>query len=171
MANEQIGKHYFDHDKIYKAFCRTLIGDSKAEFDKFHEYYRVWRIIFEFMIRNGPIPLDDPEYIFSDEENEILNLYTPENNSGVNKWALKSQLKCGKRHFCVTKKGYMGLVPPDSRPGDEIVIILGVRTPMVLRSLDDCNWKFTLVGECYVHDMMNGEMLNMGLVARDYMII
>jgi hypothetical protein len=171
MANEQIGKRYFDHDKIYKAFCRTLIGDSKAEFDKFHEYYRVWRIAFEFMIRNGPLPLDDPEYIFSDEANEILKLATPENSSGVNKWALKSQLKCGKRHFCVTERGYMGLVPPDSRPGDEIVIILGVRTPMVLRRVDNGNRKYALVGECYVHDMMNGEMLNVGLVAEDYMII
>lgn len=52
----------------------------------------------------------------------------------------------------------MALVPPLSRPGDIVYIILGMQTPFVLRQKDD--HRYELVGECYVHDIMDGEKLD-----------
>ncbi len=64
------------------------------------------------------------------------------------------------RRFCITKQGYMGLVPPLCKPGDLVYIILGAETPYIVcrrRSADQSTYE--LLGECYVHGMMDGEML------------
>jgi hypothetical protein len=61
------------------------------------------------------------------------------------------------RNFCVTSKGYIGLVPPKTEVGDKVCILFGGRTPFVLR--DAGGGKHVLVGECYIHGMMDGEAL------------
>lgn len=96
------------------------------------------------------------------------------------------------RRFCATAGGYIGAVPPGSRPGDRIVIFKGAQTPFVLRTkwCASCRHIYTkserieirrltqrgccicnpldngedgfgiyeLVGECYIHGMMDGEV-------------
>lgn len=61
--------------------------------------------------------------------------------------------------LCVTEKGYVGLVPPNTAIGDSIVLIRGAVVPFILRdSKDKESQSFnTLVGECYVHGIMHGE--------------
>ena len=59
------------------------------------------------------------------------------------------------------RKGYMGMVPQGSRPGDLLVVILGAKTPYVLRRCGRVKDSFELVGECYVDGMMDGEMMGM----------
>jgi hypothetical protein len=61
------------------------------------------------------------------------------------------------RNFCVTSKGYIGLVPPKTEVGDKVCILFGGRTPFLLR--DAGGGKHVLVGECYIHGMMDGEAL------------
>jgi hypothetical protein len=80
------------------------------------------------------------------------------------------------KRLCVTDKGFIGLVPPATREGDELCIILGSQTPSVIRrsAVDDGykravapeeddgeDWlrEYCLVGESYVHGMMDGEMM------------
>ena len=58
------------------------------------------------------------------------------------------------RRFGRTRKGYLGLVPPKA--------VLGVRTPFMLRKVvaseeEGEEVSYTIVGECYVHGLMNGE--------------
>lgn len=64
------------------------------------------------------------------------------------------------RRFCVTEKGYFGMVPPKAEVGDKICVFLGARTPFVLRKEGE---KFKLVGESYIHQIMDGEMMKVGL--------
>lgn len=54
--------------------------------------------------------------------------------------------------------GYVGICPLEARPGDAIVIIMGARVPYVVRKEDvsDC---WTLVGECHVYGIMDGEFM------------
>ncbi|PMD34353.1 hypothetical protein L207DRAFT_497721 [Hyaloscypha variabilis F] len=69
------------------------------------------------------------------------------------------------RGFCVTENGYFGLVPRRARVGDHIIVLFGGCTPFVVRerkgwdspSSEKCYWQ--LVGEAYVHGMMDGEAL------------
>ncbi|KAI1824752.1 heterokaryon incompatibility protein-domain-containing protein [Xylaria intraflava] len=71
-----------------------------------------------------------------------------------------------ERRLCITKKGYVGLVPPLTRIGDRVAIFYGGDAPYLVRS--DTNTgdedkptvlRCQLVGECYMHGMMDGEMM------------
>jgi hypothetical protein len=68
------------------------------------------------------------------------------------------------KRFSVTARGYMCLVPEMSRPGDIVAIISGVTAPVVLRRTTSGNAElkpFELLGNAYVHGMMNGEACNL----------
>ena len=62
----------------------------------------------------------------------------------------------GRRLF-TTKKGYIGLGPPDCVRGDSIVVLLGAEVPFVLRPHDD---HFRLIGETYVRGIMLGQVMD-----------
>ena len=64
---------------------------------------------------------------------------------------------CNGRQFFRTQKGYMGLGPKDIKNGDIVSVLLGGQVPFILRKLDDT---YTLIGESYVHGIMNGEALD-----------
>jgi hypothetical protein len=82
---------------------------------------------------------------------------------------------CGiNRRLCITEKGYIGMVPPlsinrdEKGEGDVICLIRGAQVPFVLRpvmSVDPTSdatpaerRQFQLVGEAYIHGIMDGEM-------------
>ena len=44
------------------------------------------------------------------------------------------------------------------KPGDIICVLFGGKMPFCLRPWGDC---YLLVGECYVHGLMNGEAMKM----------
>lgn len=56
----------------------------------------------------------------------------------------------------LSNEGYVGLCPPETEPGDTILIIAGAKLPYILhRDYDSSTWK--LVGKAYVHGIMDGE--------------
>lgn len=63
-----------------------------------------------------------------------------------------------ERRFCMSKTGYLAIVPPLSQAGDVIAVIHGAETPFVLRPLGRRWMGYTLVGECYTHGLMRGEV-------------
>ena len=79
-------------------------------------------------------------------------------DAGYEKYALG-------RRFWVTKKGYFGIGPSDTKPGDRIAVLHGAQVPFVLRKHEAAGatglrgWK--LVGESYVHHIMKGEVMKM----------
>ncbi|CAF9926748.1 hypothetical protein IMSHALPRED_007032 [Imshaugia aleurites] len=62
---------------------------------------------------------------------------------------------CNKRSFIMTEEGYIGLAPKLTKPGDQVCILLGCTRPLVLRQTSGLQYQ--VVGECYVHGLMNGE--------------
>lgn len=62
-----------------------------------------------------------------------------------------------RRTFFEAANGHIGLAPKSTRPGDEICVILGCQTPLILRS--DGRGTRRIVGQCYVHGVMEGEAL------------
>ena len=60
------------------------------------------------------------------------------------------------RRLCWTERGYVGTATYDTEEGDLIVLFEGFRMPFVLRRKDD---KFQIVGDCYVHGIMDGELM------------
>lgn len=53
----------------------------------------------------------------------------------------------------------MGLGPGLAATADEIVVFPGCRLPIILRPSQDGNSRYRVVGECFIHDIMNGEVL------------
>lgn len=70
------------------------------------------------------------------------------------------------RSFCVTERVFIGLVPPSMKPGHEIWVLLGATIPYVLRhklrSGHVGKSAYWLVGECYIDEMMDGEIFESG---------
>ncbi|PVH75711.1 HET-domain-containing protein [Cadophora sp. DSE1049] len=62
------------------------------------------------------------------------------------------------RQFFGTANGYMGRGPHGMQVGDLVVVLLGAKVPFVLRKAGETG-RLLLVGECYVHGIMRGELV------------
>ena len=80
------------------------------------------------------------------------------------------------RMLCITRNGYIGMVPKKTEIGDVVVVLNGAQVPFVLRpalSVVD-GWvegSYQLVGECYVHGVMDGEAFGLGIKSEVFTII
>jgi hypothetical protein len=70
--------------------------------------------------------------------------------------------------FCVTEKGYVGMVPRGSEVGDHVVLVYGMHVPCVMRKSEE-EWR--LVGAAYVHGIMDGEGLDFGCGEEDFVLV
>jgi hypothetical protein len=59
------------------------------------------------------------------------------------------------RRFCVTDQRYFALVPGSAKQGDCIALLRGGSYPVALRA-NGSAWE--VVGECYIHGVMQGEL-------------
>lgn len=66
-------------------------------------------------------------------------------------WAVESEWKFG---FLTSEKGYEGITPGPVQAGDLIVLISGLRVPMVLRGVGEC---YQVVGMAEIEGVMDGE--------------
>jgi Heterokaryon incompatibility protein (HET) len=58
-----------------------------------------------------------------------------------------------------TEKGYMGLAPDEVREGDLICVLFGGQLAYCLRRTDDKEETYHLIGESYLHGIMDGEAM------------
>jgi hypothetical protein len=89
---------------------------------------------------------------------------TPEEmarNNLASKYLALMAAACLGRRACCTSSGHVGLLPAMTERYDIIAIVLGAQTPFVLRPVG--RNMFKLVGQCYVHGIMNGEALGFDL--------
>jgi len=77
---------------------------------------------------------------------------------------------CVMKRFFRTEGGYVGIGPQAMLAGDVVVVLFGAEVPFVLRRVEDSNIKnrkkkkvpvWRLVGQAYVHGVMDGEALKM----------
>lgn len=54
-----------------------------------------------------------------------------------------------------TQNGYLGICTGEVRAEYRVMLIMGLKCPMIVRSRGDGTWK--LVSPAYVHGFMNGE--------------
>jgi hypothetical protein len=78
--------------------------------------------------------------------------------------------------FFVTKKGYIGMGPLDTRSGDQVWVLYGGQVPFVLRGVGEdgreCETRgFGLVGDAYVHGIMDGEMVRDNEGAKSILLV
>lgn len=135
--------NYMAGGKATNAFWRTLVNDMLEQGDltiigRYQtEDYKVYRMWVE----------------------ELEDSDTPYWKSRhVQSYHTVFRAACSGRRFFVTKKGYFGIGPAELEEGDEIYILAGGKVPLVLRPLPESQPNtFELVGDCYVHGVMDGE--------------
>lgn len=153
-----------------EAVSRTMIGDA-VELQqpiiwgypnlvpRFLEYGQIMKQALEQrdLKFDNPYPLSQGHRAYklgSEEELQIRQLM---------KDVEKARWLCGgqetRRKFAVTGKGCIGMVPRKARVGDLICILYGSAVPMVLRKMPSED-TYQLVGETYVHGIMDGEGLS-----------
>ncbi|KAK8133437.1 hypothetical protein PG984_005449 [Apiospora sp. TS-2023a] len=62
------------------------------------------------------------------------------------------------KRIMTTTRGYVGMTPKASKQGDSIFLLKGCNMPLVLRPYGDGSYR--LVGECFVHGIMDGEAMD-----------
>ena len=155
-----------------------------------------WRTIMGNKIDDENVQLDQPEEAPGPEygefcksferiagQFEILHatdtaaanqLFLSEDGAKALKFRQALTSAISTRHFCVLKRGSVGLVPEESRAGDLIVAFVGALVLFVIRALsvdEGGAQKYQLVGECYVHGSMNGQVMEFGRDIQDIALV
>lgn len=87
------------------------------------------------------------------------------------KYFTTSRIYTAGRKFAITEKGQMALVPPLSRKGDVVCVLYGLEVPFILRKVaGESLGQYEMVGESYVHGLMDGEALQNGAVETTFRI-
>lgn len=142
---------YFTKQPREEAFWRTLLGDRTVEGRPapadMEECYHAFRTVFL-----------NPASVSSATYGTLAQL-----NIKSSKFLGTAAATIRARKFCITKKGYIGWVPPLSQEGDIVCIFAGLYTPYLVRPYDrgtGMKMGYRLVGACYINGMMDGEMWN-----------
>ena len=139
---------------VVEAFWRTLIknqdenhGKARSEFGKTH--FEPW-----FSAMAGPV------------SRMLEALAHGQSEAGPRPEPLFNDLvhmSCNGTRMMRTKKGLIGTVPRSAAPGDLVCVLYGGQTPFILRRDVRGTGMYRLVGDAYVHGIMEGEALDMGL--------
>jgi hypothetical protein len=131
---------------VPEAFWRTLVADRSADGSVTPSWYS--RAFFHCLILSPTGNINTNRLI--DESEAALTI----------RFLQRVQSVIWNRKFLVSEKnGWIGLAPMASLVGDEIFILHGCTVPVVLRRQEEGDGTefFQLVGECYIHGMMDGE--------------
>lgn len=155
---------------LFSAFWQTLVagkdksGKMKAPND---EFAPIFSLLFDCATGQSPsIPDQPPPH--PNPRNRLtldkLNFRRPKRTYRQMELAFSAAVTA--RRFATTKKGYMGLTPRGAMLGDEIAVILGASVPFLVRRVvlphehnEARNDRYQLLGECYLHGIMSGEVM------------
>ena len=78
----------------------------------------------------------------------------------------------GRRIFITEDKGKIGLGPSGMGQGDLVCILYGCSVPVILRPVaNGSEDRFKIIGEAYIHSIMNGEALNDRVPAKTFVLV
>lgn len=85
---------------------------------------------------------------------------------------------CNNRRFFTTRnRQFYGIGPQLTREGDICCVLVGAKVPFILRPApkshpsmkNSTTTNYQLIGECYIHDVMHGEMLEKALSGEEHL--
>jgi hypothetical protein len=59
---------------------------------------------------------------------------------------------------CVTRRGYVGIVPRTAKKGNVISVLHGSAVPFIMRNSEKRANHYIHLGECYIHGIMHGQL-------------
>ena len=137
----------FSHtsQRFEEALCRTVVCNATPLGEPVpKDIVKGYRAYKKTMVM---LSQDPPESISEDLLREGVPF-----QSAISTWI-------GGRVFGRTSNGYMGMLPSKAAKDDIVCAFMGGVTPFVIRPKKD--GFFQLIGACYIHGMMNGEILKL----------
>lgn len=165
LANIHLRQPYPTGESTEEVFWRSLIGNT--QFDRpvppdLGVFCRVWERMLIAEVGSDDEELqDDTNTIPTLEQLEIHGL-KEEAARGALTWNSSRIMCCTGRAFCITENGYVAMTPPGTVAGDLVCVLNGLHTPFILRETEPRLTQYRtvqLVGETYVHGMMDGEAM------------
>ena len=159
----------YDDDNRRTTACRqTLVGgiflyglqslggdvSYKAKDEDVNELFTEWDILLE---ANDNLNRMESGEVDSSFFSRALGMVERLKNRRWQWTAYEAMIACKGRRFFTTPKGFMGLAPDIAQVGDKICLISGCCTPFVIRPNGP---NYCLVGESYVHGVMDGELMS-----------
>jgi hypothetical protein len=142
-------------------------GESRSE--------ATWRTILANVSSAGHLAQSDVEGLGFDLWSRIpqsnQELRSPTAQQAMIQFMGAASSATYKRRLFFTQEGYIGLAPKGARVGDQIYLLFGAEVPYVLRRKGDDLQTFEVVGECYCHGIMEGEMLAAGRTPSELKIV
>ena len=149
------------HWTVFEAFWQTLVaGRDHSTFAKApNEYSPIFALLFDTATGSSPSFPDQPAFSTKRKLTlENLQVRSPAQTYRHMQVAMKAAVKM--RRLGVTAKRNLGLFPRGAQVGDHVCVFTGACVPFVIRR-DENEDKYQLIGECYVHGIMDGEVEHM----------
>ncbi|TGO54994.1 hypothetical protein BCON_0098g00160 [Botryotinia convoluta] len=162
---------YKNKESVLEALWRTLIGNT-ANFEPAKpQFMRHFQAVLDTIIlRERGIVFDrhdsshdlalDPDILQKLQNDKISqNLWQSAKEGQSLPFLLELVNTVSGRVFFTTSRGYMGFGAPGAKVEDQFFILGGGWTPFVLR---DHKTYYEMIGDSYLHGMMQGETLDLG---------
>lgn len=153
------GYYPLTREPIEQAYLRTLVADLLPGFRRWERRPTLdWRRLVRWAF-----PSKGHAYSCghgrSGSGGDVRNLFSASMPLEV-RAELMHNIKDFSRHrrLFITSGGFLGLGPAMTQRKDEVAILMGASVPFVGRERADGTWE--LLGECYVHGIMDGEMVS-----------
>jgi hypothetical protein len=165
MIGIRLGKDYQDGEDMSEAFWQTVAVGELKDSEAVAASIKLWKRLTKYpSIRIEKIPsgldfLGIPYGLF-------LMIWHMVSNKSLLEFELQGRYTLNRR-MIKTSSGYIGLASRSTEIGDCIVVCEGSSVPLVLRNVEG-GW--SLVGDAYVHGIMNGEAFD-GKKCKDMCIV
>lgn len=161
---------YPSGESVFDAYWRTLIGNKthhEAEAEapaEYGEFFAALLRVQQIYEESKRLPQSRGPFFASSlaSENEAQEFKRLEDKSRP--YRLSQQVMLPGRRFGMTKKGFFGMLTQNAEKGDYICIVMGSTVPLIVREIEVAQsllTTYSIVGEGYIHGMMNGEALMM----------
>ncbi|PPQ91384.1 hypothetical protein CVT25_004151 [Psilocybe cyanescens] len=142
---QQVAAHkanpYRTSEGRYRAFWKTLVGNRFRGSNGLILPPTNANISYEILTKRRPVPAD-----FNIQSPLFLEMCLFQGRMAI---------LASERAFIITDRGFLGMAPDESRPGDVVCVLQGGEVPFVLRPQENDCWE--LIGECYLHGIMEGK--------------
>jgi len=128
---------------LLDAFCRTLCGGDFAEARAGNTNLSSWQSSKDAFSR-----------ILGSSERRVPAM---QDGSSELHYLIRVGYHANGRSFFTTQEGLIGLAPKRARVGDIVCVLLGCRSPLVLRNVEKAQYQ--VVGQCYMDGVMDGELI------------
>ena len=146
---------------LFEAFWHTLVaGKDHSNFAKApDEFAPIFALLFDTTTGSSP-SFPDQSSIPTKRRLTIENLQVRRPARTYRQMQIAMKAAVQRRRLGMTTQRYLGLFPRGTEPGDQVCVFTGGWVPFVIRR-NQARDEYQLVGECYLHDIMDDEVYDM----------